>query len=127
MKIIFIKANLRTLAVNKDEQNMVLLCQRNIDVALTDKLVADYLIKHKYSECAQRLRWLTPVLTKTPHYLIISKQVKKRNADIRIFLTDNTKIKNILDWEPKLDTRKIIKDTFNWIMKNKSELEGMLL
>ena len=60
-------------------------------------------------------------------YIPISQEKKKRNADIRIFLTDNTKIKNILDWEPKLDKRKIIKDTFNWIMKNKSELEGMLL
>ena len=59
-------------------------------------------------------------------YIPISKQEKKRNADIRIFLTDNTKIKNILDWEPKLNTKKIIKDTFNWIINNKSELEGIL-
>ena len=59
-------------------------------------------------------------------YIPITQEKKKRNADIRIFLTDNTKIKNILDWEPKLDTKKIIKDTFNWIINNKSTLEGIL-
>ena len=59
-------------------------------------------------------------------YVPIFQEKKKRDADIRIFLTDNTKIKNILNWEPKLDTKKIIKDTFNWIMNNKSELEGIL-
>ena len=47
-------------------------------------------------------------------YTHLSRKEKK-DADIRIFLTDNTKIKNMLDWEPKLDTKKIIKDTFNWI------------
>ena len=59
-------------------------------------------------------------------YIPISKEEKKRDADIRIFLTDNTKIKNILNWEPKLDNKKIIEDTFNWIINNKSELEGIL-
>ena len=59
-------------------------------------------------------------------FIYPSPRSEKRNADIRIFLTDNTKIKNILDWEPKLNTKKIIKDTFNWIINNKSELEGIL-
>ena len=59
-------------------------------------------------------------------YIPITQEKKKRDADIRIFLTDNTKIKNILGWEPKLDNKKIIKDTFNWIINNKSKLEGIL-
>ena len=59
-------------------------------------------------------------------YIPISQEKKKRNADIRIFLTDNTKIKNILDWEPNYDSKKIIEDTFNWIINNKNELEGIL-
>ncbi len=59
-------------------------------------------------------------------YLPILKEKKKRDADIRIFLTDNTKIKDTLDWKPELNTTKIIEDTFKWIINNKNELEGIL-
>ena len=59
-------------------------------------------------------------------FIPISMEKKERDADIRIFLTDNTKIKNILDWEPKLDTKEIIRDTFKWIINNKNELERIL-
>ena len=59
-------------------------------------------------------------------YIPIYGEKKTRDADIRIFLTDNTKIKNMLDWEPNHDSKKIIEDTFNWIINNKNELEGIL-
>ena len=59
-------------------------------------------------------------------YIPISGEKKTRDADIRIFLTDNTKIKSMLNWEPNHDSKKIIEDTFNWIINNKNELEGIL-
>ena len=56
----------------------------------------------------------------------ISKDKNKRNGDIRIFITDNKKIENILGWKPILDTKKIVMDTFKWIINNKNELEKIL-
>ena len=59
-------------------------------------------------------------------HLPILKDKNKRNGDIRIFITDNKKIKNILGWEPTLNTREIVNDTFRWIIDNKNELEEIL-
>ena len=58
-------------------------------------------------------------------YLPISKDKNQRRADIRIYLTDNTKIKDTLGWEPSLDTETVISDTFEWIKDHKKELRGI--
>ena len=55
-----------------------------------------------------------------------SKEKNNRNGDIRIFITDNKKIKNILGWEPTLSTKTIVNDTFKWIIDNKKVLESIL-
>jgi len=56
----------------------------------------------------------------------ISKNEQNRDADIRIFITNYNKIKNILGWEPVLNTKKIVIDTSEWILKNKMDLEGIV-
>lgn len=81
----FNAANLKTIAVGKDEQNIVLLCQNNIDLALADRLVGSYIVKTKYSECANKLHWLNPTLTTTPHYLIVSRKVKDHQLKVDAF------------------------------------------
>ena len=58
--------------------------------------------------------------------LPILKDKNKRDGDIRVFITDNKKIKNILGWEPILNTKNIVIDTFKWIINNKNELKGIL-
>ena len=62
----------------------------------------------------------------TDIHLPILKEQNKRNGDIRIFITDIKKIKNILGWAPTLNTKAIINDTFRWIIDNKKELESIL-
>ena len=62
----------------------------------------------------------------TDIHLPILKDKNKRNGDIRIFITDNKKIKNILGWSPTLNTKKIVSDTYRWIINNKNELEMIL-
>ncbi len=62
----------------------------------------------------------------TDIHLPILKDQNKRNGDIRIFITDNKKIKNTLGWEPTQDTKKIVGDTFRWITDYKNELENIL-
>ena len=59
-------------------------------------------------------------------HLPIFKDKNKRNGDIRIFITDSKKVKNILGWEPSLNTKTIVNDTFKWIIDNKNVLESIL-
>ena len=62
----------------------------------------------------------------TDIHLPISKEKNKRNGDIRIFITDIKKIKNILGWAPTHNTKTIVNDTFRWIIDNKKVLESIL-
>ena len=56
----------------------------------------------------------------------ILKVRNKRDADIRIFITNSNKIKNVLGWEPTLSIKKLVRDTSDWILKNKKNLAGIL-
>ena len=56
----------------------------------------------------------------------IHKDDRKRDADIRIFITNSSKIKNLLGWEPTLGIKRLVRDTSEWILKNKKDLEGIL-
>lgn len=82
---VFATAGLRTIAVAKDEQNMVLLCQNNIDLALTDRLVGRHLVKNRYSECAKKIHWMQPTLTTTKHYLMISRKADNHMEKLDAF------------------------------------------
>ncbi len=62
----------------------------------------------------------------TDIHLPISKEKNKRNGDIRIFITDSKKVKNILGWEPTHNTKTIVNDTFRWIIDNKEVLERII-
>ena len=59
-------------------------------------------------------------------HLPILKENNKRDGDIRIFITDIKKVKNILGWAPTLNTKTIVDDTFRWIIDNKKVLESIL-
>ena len=56
----------------------------------------------------------------------ILKEEKIRDADIRIFITNSQRIKNVLGWEPTIGLKRIVRDTSEWILKNKNNLEGIL-
>lgn len=49
-----------------------------------------------------------------------------RVADIRIYLTDNSRVKELTGWTPKKTPRQIIEDIYEWIKENESQLEGIL-
>ena len=55
-----------------------------------------------------------------------TKEKKTRDADIRIFITNSQRIKNVLGWEPTIGLKRIVRDTSEWILKNKNNLEGIL-
>jgi len=68
---------------------------------------------------------------------LIQKIVKKkttidqiaevRKADLRIYITDNSYVKKITGWKPKKNLENILNDTHEWISRNSSELEKVLI
>ena len=42
--------------------------------------------------------------------------------DIPYYITDNKKIKKTYKWAPKKNMDEIVKDTYNWLSKNKIQL-----
>ena len=56
----------------------------------------------------------------------IDSEKENRSADIRIYISDNTKIKNEINWVPKHNLSTIFEDIFYWIKSNDSKLEKIL-
>ena len=57
----------------------------------------------------------------------IGKDLNKRDADIPIYYTDNSKIKEVIDWHPKFSLRETIHDTSKWVYDNKELLSKIFL
>ena len=49
-----------------------------------------------------------------------------RTADLRIYVTDNTKISAEIGWEPKKNMKDVFADIFQWINTNESQLKSIL-
>jgi len=49
-----------------------------------------------------------------------------RKADIRIYITDNTKINEITGWKPKITVPKILEEIYVWIKENENQLKPIL-
>jgi CDP-paratose 2-epimerase len=58
--------------------------------------------------------------------IIINSEKQNRLADLKMFITDNTKIKNEIGWEPKKSVESIFSDIFNWINQNEEQLKTIL-
>jgi len=55
------------------------------------------------------------------------KQIdKNRPADIRIYLTDNSKVTKITGWKPEIAVEDIIKEIVVWIRDHEGQLKGVL-
>jgi len=56
----------------------------------------------------------------------IQKVVENRQADIRIYITDNSKVTAQTGWKPKITVENIMKDIFQWIEQNQEALKPIL-
>ncbi|MEK6647092.1 MAG: NAD-dependent epimerase/dehydratase family protein [Candidatus Firestonebacteria bacterium] len=73
------------------------------------------------------LNELTSICEKiTGNKIKISKIQDNRNADIRIYLTDNTKVTKLTGWQPKISITNIIEGIHNWIKNNEKQLIKVL-
>ena len=62
----------------------------------------------------------------TGNIIPIKSQIDDRIADIRVYITDNTKITNICDWQPNKTPFDIVNDIYKWLVQNENELANIL-
>lgn len=62
----------------------------------------------------------------TGNKIKINSEKENRSADMRIYITDNTKIQNEINWIPKHNVNTIFEDIFYWINSNESKLKKIL-
>jgi len=55
------------------------------------------------------------------------KSVKKdRQADIKLYITDNAKINHLSSWKPQNNVEKTVSDIFIWLKENENQLKTIL-
>lgn len=62
----------------------------------------------------------------TGNNIFISSVPENRQADIRIYLTDNSKVTGLTGWKPEIEVGQILEEIFYWIKENESILKGIL-
>lgn len=56
----------------------------------------------------------------------ITKVAENRPADIRLYVTDNTKVTKLTGWKPEIGMRQIVEEITEWLAENKEALEPIL-
>jgi CDP-paratose 2-epimerase len=62
----------------------------------------------------------------TGNKIAIDKVPENRQADIRIYITDNTKVTQLSGWKPSISSKQIIIDVFLWLKENEHSLKEIL-
>ena len=73
------------------------------------------------------LQEMTSICEKiTGNKIKIDSELENRPADLRVFITDNSKIENEIGWKPKHSVENIFTDIYNWINQNESQLKSII-
>jgi len=59
----------------------------------------------------------------TNNKIDIGSEIQTRPADLAIYLTDNSKVTNVLGWKPKRDAKTILEDIYKWVEDNQENLK----
>lgn len=62
----------------------------------------------------------------TGNKIAIGSEIETRPADLRIFVTDNSKIESEIGWKPKKTVAVVFEDIYRWIKENEVQLEKIL-
>ncbi|MCG8699545.1 MAG: GDP-mannose 4,6-dehydratase, partial [Bacteroidales bacterium] len=62
----------------------------------------------------------------TGNKINIKNQPENRKADIRIYITDNSKITSATGWEPKISSFQTLENIYHWLKDNNNALEKIL-
>lgn len=62
----------------------------------------------------------------TGNKIVLDSEFENRPADMRIYITDNSKITKEVGWYPKYNEKDIFKDIFEWLKENEAVLKNYL-
>lgn len=78
-------------------------------------------------EISVSLQELTTICEEvTGNKIDIAEVPENRTADIRIYITDNTKVTSLTGWEPKIKPVQIVTEIYNWLKENEAKLIHIL-
>ncbi len=79
------------------------------------------------NEISVSLQELTRLCEKVSGNKISIQEVSEnRQADIRIYITDNQKVTSATGWKPEISVEKIVGDIYTWIKDNEKQLSDIL-
>jgi CDP-paratose 2-epimerase len=79
------------------------------------------------NEVSLSLRELTGLCEEiTGNKIQVDKISENRQADIRIYITDNTNITKVSGWKPRVSPMQILVDVFDWLKGNEPSLKDIL-
>ena len=64
--------------------------------------------------------------TVTGNSIKINSVNEDRKADIKLYISDNTKINKLANWKPQNNVEKTVEDIFMWLKENETELKTIL-
>ena len=62
----------------------------------------------------------------TGNTIAIGSETETRTADLRMYITDNSKIESEIGWKPKRSVETVFSDIYQWIKENEVQLEAIL-
>jgi CDP-paratose 2-epimerase len=62
----------------------------------------------------------------TGNNIPIDSVIENRKADIKLYISDCSKLSQLTDWEPTISVEKILSDIFSWMTKNEKQLKPIL-
>ena len=78
-------------------------------------------------ESSASLQELTAICEEiTGNTINFQKVPETRAADLRIYITDNTKVTNELGWKPNISVQQTMTEIYNWIKHNENSLKSIL-
>lgn len=79
------------------------------------------------TEVSASLQELTELCIKhTGNTIPIQKVTENRPADIRLYVTDNSKVTQMTGWKPEIGMDQIVREITEWLRENKEILEPIL-
>jgi len=78
-------------------------------------------------ECSFSLKELTQYCQQiTGNKIEINSIKENRQGDIKLYITDNSKVNKFCGWKPKTSVNTLVKDIYEWICKNENQLNHIL-
>jgi len=78
-------------------------------------------------EISASLRELTALCQKVVGREVpIAGETENRQADLRIFLADSSRLFARTHWRPRRGVEKIVTDVFDWVRANEKELQALV-